>query len=107
MRNIGDLMKQMQGLQAKVGDAQKRIEALESEGSSGAGMVRVTLTGGGALRAITIDPSLLVADDREILEDLIKAAHEDARKKVEERRQQEEKSLMGGLGLPPGFKMPF
>lgn len=107
MRNIGDLMKQMQGLQAKVGDAQKRIEALESEGSAGAGMVKVTLTGGGALRAISIDPALLVADEGEILEDLIKAAHEDARKKVEERRQQEEKSLMGGLGLPPGFKMPF
>ncbi|MCU0882557.1 MAG: YbaB/EbfC family nucleoid-associated protein [Hyphomonadaceae bacterium] len=107
MKDIGGLMKSMQQMQAKVADAQKKMEDLQAEGQSGAGMVKLTLTGDGRLAAIAIDPSLMVAGEQEILEDLIKAAFEDGRKKIEAARAGMEKDLMGGLPLPPGFKMPF
>jgi nucleoid-associated protein EbfC len=96
MKDLGGLMKTMQQMQSKIGDAQKRMEKIEAEGSAGAGMVK-----------ITTDPTLCVPEDVEILEDLVKAAYEDARKKVEAQRGDMEKDLMGGLPLPPGFKMPF
>ena len=107
MKDLGGLMRQAQQMQAKLVEAQARMEALQAEGQSGAGLVKVTLTGKGELKTNAIDPTLAVADEVEILEDLIKAAHEDARKKLDALRQSEEKGLMGGLGLPPGFKMPF
>ena len=107
MKDLGGLMKTMQQMQSKVADAHKKMEKIEAEGSSGAGMVKVTSNGEGKLLAISIDPSLCVPEDVEILEDLIKAAFEDARKKVEASRAAMEKDLMGGLPLPPGFKMPF
>ena len=107
MKDLGGLMKTMQQMQSKIGDAQKRMEQIESEGSAGAGMVKITSNGEGKMLSISIDPTLCVADDVEILEDLIKAAFEDARKKVEAQRGSMEKDLMGGLPLPPGFKMPF
>jgi nucleoid-associated protein EbfC len=107
MKDIGGLMKSMQQMQAKVADAQKKMETIEAEGQSGAGMVKITVTGDGRLSAITIDPSLMAEGEQEILEDLIKAAFEDARKKIEAMRSSMEKDLMGGLPLPPGFKMPF
>lgn len=107
MRDIGGLMKAMQQMQTKVADAQKNMERLEGEGQSGAGLVKIVLGGDGKLRGISIDPSLMVEGEGEILEDLIKAAFEDARKKVEEARAGMEKDLMGGLPLPPGFKLPF
>jgi nucleoid-associated protein EbfC len=107
MRDIGGLMKTMQQMQGKVAEAQKRMEKLEAEGASGAGMVKVSVSGEGKLTAISIDPSLCVADEVEILEDLIKAAFEDARKKLESQRMAMEKDLMGGLPLPAGFKLPF
>jgi nucleoid-associated protein EbfC len=107
MRDIGGLMKTMQQMQTKVAEAQKRMEKLEAEGAAGAGMVKVSITGEGKMTAIAIDPSLCVAEDVEILEDLIKAAFEDARKKLDAQRQAMEKDLMGGLPLPAGFKMPF
>jgi hypothetical protein len=107
MRDMGGLMKAMQQMQSKVMDAQKNMERIEAEGQAGAGLVKITLGGDGKLRAIAIDPSLMVEGEGEILEDLIKAAFEDARKKVEEQRGSMEKDLMGGLPLPPGFKMPF
>lgn len=107
MKDLGGLMKTMQQMQSKIGDAQKKMEKIEAQGSAGAGMVKVTTNGEGKLLTISIDPSLCVAADVEILEDLVRAAFEDARKKVGEQRGEMEKDLMGGLPLPPGFKMPF
>jgi DNA-binding protein YbaB len=69
--------------------------------------VKLRITGKNALVSISIDPSLMVADEREILEDLIKAAHDDARRKLEDTQNEEMKGLSGGLGILPGFKMPF
>ncbi|MEN9855120.1 MAG: hypothetical protein RL186_659 [Pseudomonadota bacterium] len=107
MKDLGGLMKTMQQMQAKIGDAQKRMEKIEGEGSAGAGLVKVTTNGEGRLLALSIDASLCVPEDVEILEDLVKAAFEDSRKKVEALRGDMEKDLMGGLPLPPGFKLPF
>lgn len=107
MKDISQIMRQAQQMQAKINEAQKKLEAMEVEGSSGGGMVKLRITGKNALLSINIDPSLMVADDREILEDLIKAAHDDARRKLEDAQNEEMKGLSGGLGILPGFKMPF
>jgi DNA-binding YbaB/EbfC family protein len=107
MKDISQLMRQAQAMQAKIGEAQKKLEAMEVEGTAGGGMVKITLTGKNALVRIAIDPSLMLADEREILEDLIKAAHDDARRKLEDAQNDEMKGLSGGLGILPGFKMPF
>jgi hypothetical protein len=107
MKDISQIMRQAQAMQAKINEAQKKLEALEVEGSAGGGMVKLTITGKNALVSINIDPSLMVADEREILEDLIKAAHDDARRKLEDKQSEEMKGLSGGLGILPGFKMPF
>lgn len=107
MKDISQIMRQAQQMQAKITEAQKKIEALEVEGSAGGGMVKMKITGKNALVSIGIDPSLMVADEREILEDLIKAAHDDARRKLEDKQNEEMKGLSGGMGLLPGFKMPF
>ena len=107
MKDISQIMRQAQQMQAKINEAQKKLEAMEVEGSSGGGMVKLRITGKNALISISIDPSLMVADDREILEDLIKAAHDDARRKLEDSQNEEMKGLSGGLGILPGFKMPF
>lgn len=107
MKDISQLMRQAQAMQAKISEAQKKLEAMEVEGSAGGGMVKIRLTGKTALLGLTIDPSLMVPGDQEILEDLIKAAHDDARRKLEEAQNDEMKGLSGGLGILPGFKMPF
>lgn len=107
MKDISQLMRQAQAMQAKISEAQKKLEAMEVEGSAGGGVVKIRLTGKNALTGVTIDPSLMVADEREILEDLIKAAHDDARRKLEDAQNEEMKGLSGGLGILPGFKMPF
>ncbi|HRO02460.1 MAG TPA: YbaB/EbfC family nucleoid-associated protein [Terricaulis sp.] len=107
MKDLSQIMRQAQAMQAKINEAQKKLEAMEVEGSAGGGMVRVRISGKSALLGINIDPSLMVADEREILEDLIKAAHDDARRKLEEAQNDEMKGLSGGLGILPGFKMPF
>jgi len=107
MKDLSQIMRQAQAMQAKINEAQKKLEAMEVEGSAGGGMVRVRISGKSALLGISIDPSLMVADEREILEDLIKAAHDDARRKLEEAQNDEMKGLSGGLGILPGFKMPF
>lgn len=107
MKDIGGLMKSMQAMQLKVAETQKKMETLTADGQSGGGLVKLSLQGENKLSSISIDPSLMVADEVEILEDLIKAAFEDARKKLDENRKGMEKDLMGGLNLPPGFKMPF
>jgi len=106
MKDISQIMRQAQQMQAKINEAQKKLEAMEVEGSSGGGMVKLRISGKNVLLSINIDPSLMAADEREILEDLIKAAHDDARRKLED-TQNEMKGLSGGLGILPGFKMPF
>jgi nucleoid-associated protein EbfC len=84
------------------------MEQLTAEGSSGAGMVKLTLKGKGELAALTIDPSILNPGDKEIVEDLIKAAHADARRRLDEAMAEEMKQATGGLGgMLPGFKLPF
>jgi DNA-binding YbaB/EbfC family protein len=107
MKDISQIMRQAQQMQAKINEAQKKLEAMEVDGSSGGGMVKLRITGKNALVSICIDPSLMIADEREILEDLIKAAHDDARRKLEDSQNEEMKGLSGGLGILPGFKMPF
>jgi DNA-binding YbaB/EbfC family protein len=107
MKNLGQLMKQAQAMQTKMAEMQEKLETLEVAGSAGAGMVTVTLNGKGAMRGVKIDPSLAKADEVEILEDLITAAHNDAKAKLELKVQEETAALMGGLQLPPGFKLPF
>ena len=107
MKDISQIMRQAQQMQAKINEAQKKLEAMEVEGSAGGGMVKLRITGKSALLSISIDPSLMVADEREILEDLIKAAHDDARRKLDDAQNEEMKGLSGGLGILPGFKMPF
>ena len=107
MRDMMGLMKQAQAMQAKLGEAQAEIERLEAEGVSGGGLVKAVMTGKGELKSLTIDPSLLVADEKEILEDLVVTAHEEARKKVERQKEDKMKSLTAGLPIPPGMKLPF
>lgn len=107
MKNLGQLMKQAQAMQGKMAEMQEKLESMEIEGSSGAGMITVTLNGKGAMRGVKIDPSLAKADEMEILEDLITAAHNDAKSKLEQKVQEETADMMGGLELPPGFKLPF
>lgn len=107
MKDISQIMRQAQQMQAKINEAQKKLEAMEVEGSAGGGMVKLRLSGKNAMLGVSIDPSLVVADDREILEDLIKAAHDDARRKLDDAQGEEMKGLSGGLGILPGFKMPF
>jgi len=107
MKDISQIMRQAQAMQAKINEAQKKLEAMEVEGSSGGGMVKLRISGKNALMGLSIDPSLMVAGEQEILEDLIKAAHDDARRKLEDAQNEEMKGLSGGLGILPGFKMPF
>jgi DNA-binding YbaB/EbfC family protein len=105
--DIMGLMKQAQQMQAKMAEAQTELETAQVEGEAGGGLVKVTLTAKGALKAIAIDPSLLKAEEREILEDLIVTAHAQARAKADEAMAEKMKSVTGGLQLPPGMKLPF
>ncbi len=105
MKNFGDLMKQAQQLQQKFTEAQSKLEAVEAEGQSGGGMVRVTINGKGIARRVQIDPSLADPKDIGMLEDLILAAMNDAKAKVDAKSAEEMQKLTGGLPLPPGFKL--
>lgn len=107
MKDIMGLMKQAQAMQAKLQEAQADMERTEVEGSSGGGLVKVRLTAKGDMRGLSIDASLLKADEKEIVEDLIVAAHADARKKAEVVMAERMKAVTGGLPLPPGMKLPF
>jgi DNA-binding YbaB/EbfC family protein len=102
---MGNLMKQAQEMQEQMQKAQEDLANLEVTGEAGAGMVQVTMTGRHDLRRVTIDPSLM--DDREMLEDLISAAVNDAVHKVEASTQDKFSGMASGLNLPPGFKLPF
>ncbi|TWT03224.1 YbaB/EbfC family nucleoid-associated protein [Reyranella sp. CPCC 100927] len=105
MKDLGALMKQAQEMQQKIGELQERLADSEVVGQSGAGLVKVTLNGKNEMRRVEIDPSLLVADEKGVLEDLIVAATNDARIKVETLVQDQMRGLTGGLPLPPGFKL--
>jgi DNA-binding YbaB/EbfC family protein len=107
MKNLNDMMKQVQAMQSRMAEMQAKLEATTVTGQSGGGMVKVTLNGKGAMTALSIDASLFKPDDKEIVEDLIVAAHTDAKNKVEATMAEEMKSVTGGLPLPPGLKLPF
>lgn len=107
MKNLGNMLKQAQAVQAKMQEMQERLAGIEIEGRSGGGLVAVTLSGKGEMRRVKIDPSLFKPDDAEVVEDLIVAAHSDARSKLEARLQEEMAKITGGLNLPPGMGLPF
>jgi len=107
MKDISQIMRQAQAMQAKINEAQKKLEAMEVEGSAGGGLVKLRISGKNALLSINIDKSLLNADEGEILEDLVKPAHDDARCKLDDAQNEEMKGLGNGMGILPGFKMPF
>ena len=107
MKNISQMMQQAQKMQAKMEELQANFDAAEIIGISGGGMVEVTLTGKGMAKRVKIDPSLVIPDDVEILEDLITAAVNDARSRIEEKMKEEMSKITGGLELPPGVNLPF
>ena len=103
---IGNMMKQAQALQANMQKVQAEIAAMEVVGESGGGMVKVTMTGKHEAKRVQIDPTVQL-DDREMIEDLVAAAINDAAQKVDAATQQRMSSVMGGINLPPGMKLPF
>ena len=106
--DMAKLMKQAQEMQSKMAEAQARIAEIEAEGSAGAGMVRAVATAEGALKSLKVDPSLLDGShEKEVLEDLIVAAVNDAGRKAREASQAEMAKITEGLPLPPGMKLPF
>jgi DNA-binding YbaB/EbfC family protein len=104
--NIGQLMKQAQMMQQNMQRMQEELANLEVEGQSGAGLVRIVMTCKHDVKRVAIDPSL-VGDDKEMLEDLVAAAFNDAARKVEAAVAEKMGGMTAGLGLPPGFKLPF
>jgi DNA-binding YbaB/EbfC family protein len=107
MKDLAQIMQQAQAMQAKMAEVQQKIEATEADGVAGAGLVRVKLRGKGEMVSVTIDKSLM-GDEPEIIEDLIKAAHSDARRRLNQAMEEAMKSATAGFGgLLPGFKLPF
>jgi DNA-binding YbaB/EbfC family protein len=107
MKNIAGLMKQASQMQKKMEDMQAALEAMTVQGSAGAGMVVVTMSGKNDLRSVQIDPKLCEPGEAEILQDLIVAAHADAKRKIEAMAAEEMQKVTGGLNLPAGMKLPF
>jgi len=107
MKNIAGMMKQAAQMQKKMEEMQTALEAMELEGSAGAGMVTVRLNGKGQMRGVRIDPKLADPADMEMLQDLVVAAHEEAKRKIEVAAAEEMQKITGGLGLPGGMKLPF
>ncbi len=104
---IGKLMKQAQQMQANMQKAQQELANMEVNGEAGGGLVKVVMTGRHELRRVSIDPSLFADDDREMIEDLVAAAVNDAVQRVEKTVQEKMSGFTAGFDLPPGFKMPF
>ena len=107
MKNIGQLMKQAQEFQTKMTELQSQLESMEVDGQSGGGLVTAKVDGKGNLKSVSIDPTLLTPDEKEVLEDLIVAAQNDGKRKADDIAQEEMQKLTGGLPLPPGMKLPF
>jgi nucleoid-associated protein EbfC len=105
MRDIMGLMKQVQSAQAKLQEMQAELETVEVEGEAGGGLVKIRLNAKGAMRGASIDPSLLKPQEAEILEDLLVAAHAEARRKAEAVLAEKMKDATGGLPLPPGLEL--
>ncbi len=107
MNNMSQIMKQAKAMQEKMTEVQKKIEEMEVEGSSGGGAVKVIMNGRHELKKIDIDKSIINAEESEVLEDLIVAALNDVNKKISENTNEKLGSISGGMGLPPGMKLPF
>ncbi|QQP90020.1 YbaB/EbfC family nucleoid-associated protein [Skermanella sp. TT6] len=107
MKNLGQMMKQAQEMQTRMQQMQEALAEVEVTGQSGAGMVNVTLNGKGEMKKLKLDKSVVDPDDVEVIEDLIVAAFNDAKLKVEQHVAEETQKLMGGMKLPPGMKLPF
>ncbi|MBM3537758.1 MAG: YbaB/EbfC family nucleoid-associated protein [Alphaproteobacteria bacterium] len=107
MKNLGQLMKQAQAMQEKMAEMQEQLARLEIDGAAGGGLVRATVSGKGEVKKLKIEPSLVDPKEVEVLEDLIVAAVNDARAKVDAAAAEQMKALTGGLNLPPGLKLPF
>lgn len=107
MKDLLGLMGKAKEMQAKFQAMQEDIAAMEATGQAGGGMVKVTISGKFEMKKLDIDPSLFKEDDVEILEDLIIAAHNDAKSKVEQAMQEKTRELTAGLPIPPGMKLPF
>jgi DNA-binding YbaB/EbfC family protein len=105
MRDMMGLMKQAQQMQQKMADVQAELDTIDVEGAAGGGMVKVIMSAKGALKGVTIDPGLMVADEREILEDLIVAACADARVRAERVMSERMAEITKGLPIPPGMKL--
>lgn len=107
MKDLMGMMKQAKAMQEKMQDLQQELAEVEATGQSGGGLVSVTLKGQGELTVLAIDPSLVNPDEKDMLEDLIVAAHADARRKLDHQIQEKTQSLTAGLQLPAGLKLPF
>lgn len=107
MKNLGNILKQAQNIQARMGEVQEELRAMEVEGQAGGGMVKAVLNGKGEMRSLSLDPAIVDKEDVGVLEDLIVAAVNDARGKAEAVSQQKMAELTAGLPLPPGMKLPF
>ena len=106
MFNMGNMMKQAQLMQERLQKAQDEIAKMEVTGESGAGMVKITVTGNHEVRRVEIDDSIF-GDDKEICEDLLAAAYNDAHRRIEEQSKEKLSAVTGGMQLPPGMKLPF
>ena len=107
MKNLAGLMKQASQMQAKMAEMQAKLEAMEIEGSAGAGMVTVTLSGKGDMKRVKMDPKLADPAEMEMLEDLVVAAHAEAKRRIEAAMAEEMEKVTGGMQLPGGMKLPF
>ncbi len=107
MKNLGAMMRQAQDIKARIEEAQAKIGGIEASGTAGGGLVEISLTGKGDMKRLKIDPSLLSGSDKEMIEDLVIAAHNDARVKVADLVEQEISKATGGLQLQPGFGLPI
>ena len=107
MNNMSQIMKQAKAMQEKMAEMQKKIEETEIEGSSGGGAVKIVMNGKHEVKNLFLDPSIVNSDEKEVLEDLIIAALNDVNKKIAENTNDQLGSISGGMGLPPGFKLPF
>ena len=107
MNNMSQIMKQEKAMQEKMAEMQKKIEETEIEGSSGGGAVKIVMNGKHEVKNLFIDPSIVNSDEKEVLEDLIIAALNDVNKKISENTNDQLGSISGGMGLPPGLKLPF
>ena len=107
MNNMSQIMKQAKAMQEKMAEMQKKIEETEIEGSSGGGAVKIVMNGKHEVKNLFIDPSIVNSDEKEVLEDLIIAALNDENTKIAESTNDQLGSISGGMGLPPGLKLPF